>query len=131
MLRAAKRAGNPIRLAVLDHHMPEIDGEMLGQLIKSDPELSATSLVLATSFAQVGAARHFEGLGFTGYLVKPVQSTLLFEVLAMAWGYETGVIPRRGLITRHSIGEAQATARRDSDDGLAVDERIALGALAR
>jgi len=141
ILRAAARAGDPIRLMVLDHHMPEMDGETLGRLVKQDSEIRNASLILLTSMAEIGAARHFESLGFSAYLVKPVRSTILFEVLATAWAYETAALPRRGLITRHSIAEAQSAAleasqRRRTSEGDAgeevdADDCIASGSVAR
>ena len=45
-LHRANTEHDPFEIAVLDHMMPESNGEMLGDAIKSDPELRRTTLVM-------------------------------------------------------------------------------------
>ncbi|HEX2739044.1 MAG TPA: ATP-binding protein, partial [Rubrobacter sp.] len=49
MLRRASHEGDPYELAILDLHMPEMDGIELAHRIKKDPQISKTKLILLTS----------------------------------------------------------------------------------
>lgn len=81
MLRVRAIAGTPYDLAILDMQMPDLDGEMLGSYIKSDPLLQATRLIMMTSLNHGGGARNALQLGFSAYLVKPVKQSRLLDCL--------------------------------------------------
>ncbi|MEI8132625.1 MAG: PAS domain S-box protein, partial [Leptolinea sp.] len=102
-LTAAVAEGDPFQIAVLDMQMPGMDGATLGQMIKSDDQLSGTHLVLLSSLGERGDARRFEKIGFAGYLVKPLRHTDLFNVLSAALGGSG--IEIRPIVTRHSASE--------------------------
>ena len=110
-LREARTAGDPFDIAIIDMLMPEMDGEMLGRIIKSDPELKETSLVMLTSAGMRGDAARSMEIGFDAYLTKPVKPSQLFNCLATAiHGDKKATTGQRvPLITRHSIRE---TAKR-------------------
>jgi PAS domain S-box-containing protein len=84
-LRDAQQTGDPFHLAVIDSHMPEMNGEMLAHAIKSDPDLTHTVLVLLSSVRKMREARQMTEAGFSACLVKPVHETQLMDVLAAAW----------------------------------------------
>jgi len=78
----AKASGKPYTLAILDYQMPNIDGVMLAQAIKKEPELKDTKIVLLSSLAlhdknDMIAARHL----FDATLMKPIKYKLLIEVI--------------------------------------------------
>ncbi len=81
LLKIAATNGKPYDIALLDMQMPHIDGEMLGKMIKIDPEISATTLVMMTSLQDYGAAERTLESGFSAYLVKPVRQTRLMDCL--------------------------------------------------
>jgi signal transduction histidine kinase/CheY-like chemotaxis protein/HPt (histidine-containing phosphotransfer) domain-containing protein len=83
-LRAAARAGDPFRIAMLDMRMPEVDGETLGRMIKADPRLAPTLLVMLSSAGQRNDAARARLAGFDQYLIKPVRSSRLLECLKAA-----------------------------------------------
>ena len=68
---------DPFGIAILDYQMPEIDGVETARLMKKDPALSGTKLVLLTSTARRGDGRRAEDVGFAGYLVKPARPDAL------------------------------------------------------
>lgn len=68
-------------LAILDMQMPEIDGEMLGSQIKSDPALASTKLIMMTSVHRWGGAKRMAELGFSAYLIKPVKQSRLLDCI--------------------------------------------------
>lgn len=79
LLRYRAIAGTPYDLAILDMQMPRVDGEMLGQQIKTDPMLADTPLIMMTSLNQGSTARRVMQMGFSAYLVKPVRQVRLRE----------------------------------------------------
>ncbi|MBD2104888.1 response regulator [Leptolyngbya sp. FACHB-261] len=80
-LRQAAAFGNPYHIAVLDMQMPELDGASLGQLIKLDPVLHQTQLIMMTSINQPGNSRLLLEQGFSAYLVKPVKQSRLLACI--------------------------------------------------
>ena len=81
ILQAAVEEGDRYQLAILDMQMPDLDGEMLGAQIKSDPILKNLKLIMLTSLNQQGGISRVRELGFEFYLVKPVKQSRLLEVL--------------------------------------------------
>ncbi|MCX6359853.1 MAG: response regulator [Armatimonadetes bacterium] len=87
MLREALEARRPFRLAILDMHMPGIDGEELAAAIAADHDLRSTLLMMLTSLSERGAAQRLAGHGVSRCLTKPVRQAALraciLEVLEM------------------------------------------------
>ena len=71
-MRRAAAAGAPYALAILDAQMPVQDGFQMAELIRADPALKATRLLMLTSAGQRGDAQRCRELGIHGYLTKPV-----------------------------------------------------------
>ncbi|MBN1844944.1 MAG: response regulator [Sedimentisphaerales bacterium] len=84
-LRAAQHAGDPFQIAVIDHQMPDMDGQELARAIKSDPDIHHTMLVLLSPVGHMGKARQISEAGFAEYLFKPIHAAQLKEVLADIW----------------------------------------------
>jgi two-component system sensor histidine kinase/response regulator len=98
---------NPFEIAILDMHMPVMDGATLGKKIKETPDLGSTVLVMLASVGHRGDAPHMKHIGFSAYLTKPVRQSQLYDCLATISGRltnvkDTGSAP---LVTRHSIAE--------------------------
>ncbi|MFN0130668.1 MAG: response regulator [Verrucomicrobiales bacterium] len=83
-LTQARAAGDPFVIAVLDMGMPLMDGASLGRAIKGDPGLKDTRLVMCTSLGQLSSDQHWEQIGFTAALTKPVRRLELREALKTA-----------------------------------------------
>jgi signal transduction histidine kinase/CheY-like chemotaxis protein/HPt (histidine-containing phosphotransfer) domain-containing protein len=76
-------AGGNFRLAIIDAHMPDMDGFELAERIKADPLLSSAVILMLTSAGQSGDAARSRRLGVLAYLTKPVRkSELLSAILA-------------------------------------------------
>jgi CheY-like chemotaxis protein len=72
-LMSAELRTKPFEVALIDHQMPDCDGEELGRRINAaDSLLKSTRLVLLTSSGQKSDVTRFEELGFAGFLLKPV-----------------------------------------------------------
>ncbi len=80
-LERAGTAGEPYALALIDGHMPGMDGFMLAERIKRDPRTASTPLIMLTSGGQPGDVARCRQLGIASYLMKPIkQSDLLRAV---------------------------------------------------
>ncbi|MDH5602247.1 MAG: response regulator, partial [Gammaproteobacteria bacterium] len=108
-LRQGVEIGTPYRIAILDHHMPGMDGDILGEKIQADPTLNGTLLAMMASFGKRGDAKRMAEIGFTAYLTKPVKTSHLRDCLIMMLDDKCNQTSkdRRQIITRHSISEEQ------------------------
>ncbi len=105
-LREAKQANDPFRVAIISMQLTNMDGEMLGKVIKTDTTISETHLVMTTSLGKRGDAKRCEEIGFAAYFPKPVRQSDLFQALkSIIKGEE--VRTRKPIVTRHSIREKQ------------------------
>ncbi len=108
MLRAATDAATPFQLALIDYHMPSMDGEELARRIKSDPAIAQTPLILVTSIPERGDATRMLEAGFDAYLTKPVKQSHLYNAIATVMGLRQAEDPakKKTLITRHTLSES-------------------------
>ncbi|HUJ69280.1 MAG TPA: response regulator, partial [Syntrophorhabdales bacterium] len=83
-LRAARDAGDPFQVALIDMAMPDEDGESLGRSIKADPTLEKTKMIMVTSLGSFGSEEDLARIGFVGSLVKPVRRGRLYDVVEAA-----------------------------------------------
>ncbi len=81
LLRAAG-AGSPFPLAVIDAHMPGLDGFTLAERILAEPGLAGTKIVVLISGARREEADRCRNLGVFAWLTKPVAERELLEALA-------------------------------------------------
>jgi PAS domain S-box-containing protein len=73
------RAGERFDVAILDMHMPEMDGIALARAIRQLPAGATLPLVLFTSLGRREARAEDEG--FAAYLHKPIKPSQLFDAL--------------------------------------------------
>jgi len=84
-LLARRRAnGGGFDIAVLDMHMPHMDGLKLATVIRSDPALAGLRLVVLTSSYASASVRERERAGILRCVHKPIRQTELREVLGSA-----------------------------------------------
>jgi len=83
-LRQAAASGTPYALAILDWHMPEMDGLQLAGEIRSDPDLCDTRLVMLTSASAQDAGKSMDELGVDAHMNKPARPTQLRRCIAQA-----------------------------------------------
>jgi PAS domain S-box-containing protein len=76
----------PFQLAILDMHMPGMDGETLARVIKSDEKIKNTCLIMLTSLGQRPHAEHLKEKHFAAYLTKPIRHSELYYKLSTAMG---------------------------------------------
>ncbi len=83
-LERAAGEKNPYHVVLLDLQMPDRGGGEILKLIKEDPEIAATRVILLTSLTGLNDARELKQAGAETYLAKPVKQSQLFEAIANA-----------------------------------------------
>lgn len=86
MLRAASARGESYDIALLDWHMPDMDGIELARRIKDDPAIPALRLVMLSSAAFDEENAKAMQVGIHSYHNKPVKQEVLFNCLNTAVG---------------------------------------------
>jgi CheY-like chemotaxis protein/HPt (histidine-containing phosphotransfer) domain-containing protein len=109
LLQEALAKKDPYHVAILDIHLPDMDGETMGARIVTDPEFSRTKIVLMSAHGCRGDGERLARKGIAAYLPKPIRQQMLFNCLTLL---KTGVkiaaneiYPK--IITRHTITEAK------------------------
>jgi PAS domain S-box-containing protein len=82
MLREAVTAGRPFDVVLIDYVMPQKDGFVLGGEITGNPAFGKPALILVTAFDARGRAQVARDAGFSAYLLKPVEPSVLYNTLA-------------------------------------------------
>jgi signal transduction histidine kinase/DNA-binding response OmpR family regulator len=85
-LRGATRLGAPFGLAILDLHMPGMDGLQLARAIRADARYADIPLVMLSSVLLAGDAEERRHAGIHAHLVKPIRQSELFDILVTVLG---------------------------------------------
>jgi PAS domain S-box-containing protein len=102
--------GEAFPLVLIDAQMPDMDGFMLAERIKRNPNLAAATIMMLTSTGQRGDAARCRELGISAYLIKPIRQSELLDAIMTALGQPRGDGPLR-LVTRHLLREARQKLR--------------------
>lgn len=81
VLRRAVADKQPIKVALLDYHLPDGNGELLAEGIRQDPALSDTRLILLSSGPVRGELERLKTTGFAAVLPKPLRLNQLLDEL--------------------------------------------------
>jgi two-component system sensor histidine kinase/response regulator len=81
-LEHASRCGEPFELALLDFHMPEMNGLGLARAIRERPALRALHILILSSSPLEREA--FAGLDISALLTKPARQSHLYEAITAA-----------------------------------------------
>jgi signal transduction histidine kinase/CheY-like chemotaxis protein len=95
--------GDPFDLAILDMHMPEMDGITLAQKIRGHRDESTLPLIMCTSLGRNIA--DVEAVQWKAFLTKPVRQSQMFDVLAETF----------------SDGEVEGEYRKDDETAFDVE----------
>jgi PAS domain S-box-containing protein len=84
ILRRAHKDGHPFRLALLDAHMPAMDGFEVASHLKHDPHLHGTTVILLTSAGHTEDMARAKSLGAAASVAKPVKQSDLWDAIITA-----------------------------------------------
>ena len=89
-LESARVAGRAFQLAILDGHMPDVDGFAVAERIHRDPGLAAVTVMMLNSDRQAGDVARCRTLGIKRILTKPVTPSELLDAILFALGASRG-----------------------------------------
>ncbi len=104
-LIAANKAGKSFDIAIIDMHMPGMNGAELGEKIRYNSDLKDIVLILMTSIGIRGDANRFEEIGFAAYLHKPIKLSLLYNCLLMTSEKTDKTEEKKNIITQYTLSE--------------------------
>jgi signal transduction histidine kinase/DNA-binding response OmpR family regulator len=81
LLAESVRAGSTFALAIVDMHMPGMDGLQLASAIRQEPDLTETPLMMLTSTASNLTELERQASGIQRFLNKPIRRADLLRVL--------------------------------------------------
>ena len=89
LLRGAARSGAPYKVALLDWHMPGMDGLELARRIQADASIPSPHLIVLSSTGLNTNSALLEGTNIAKFLQKPVRQQQLLENLCEVMGHES------------------------------------------
>ncbi len=116
LMTRASESGAPFALAILDMHMPDMDGLALAKAIKSQPRLADTRLIMLTSAIAECPAGEREQAGIEHCVTKPVRQSELLKIIGHVLAGTRAAIP----------AQEAPTAALPAHQAAAVPGRVAL-----
>jgi PAS domain S-box-containing protein len=117
-------------LVVSDVNMPEIDGFMFAERLRSTPGLRETVIIMLTSGGRPGDIQRCEELGVAAHLMKPVKQSELLQTIGLA--LRSGIQRVRGEAEKTAVEPAALPACRILlvEDGK-TNQRLAVALLSK
>jgi two-component system sensor histidine kinase/response regulator len=85
-LKSSAKNGSPYHLAILDWHMPGMDGLQLAKAIRADSDINETHLIMLTSAGADDGGRCMDESGVEAHINKPARPGQLRKCIAKAIG---------------------------------------------
>lgn len=106
MMHWAVDEGNPFELVIMEAKEYDFLFESLGEKIHQESTFARSRMMLLTSVGKKGDARRFEDIGFSAFLSKPVEKSLLEDTIkAVLSRPESSGRDPLPIITKYSILE--------------------------
>jgi CheY-like chemotaxis protein len=80
-LAKSYKDGNPVKLLLCDHEMPEVDGFALFRLLRATEQYNDAVFVMVTSHSEPELVAAMASKGVTNFIVKPISSAILGKKL--------------------------------------------------
>ena len=114
VLREGAGAGDPFHVAFIERDLPGVDGEDLGATIRADRALDLCRTVMLSTVGRRGDVGRAAGRGFSAYLPKAMQPSVLADALREVLNRPMPGSPGEPapVVTRHSLAEARRSRTR-------------------
>jgi signal transduction histidine kinase/DNA-binding response OmpR family regulator/HPt (histidine-containing phosphotransfer) domain-containing protein len=98
--------GKPFELVIMDWKMPGMDGIEASKRIKNHKGLSKIPpIILVTAYGREEVMQQAEQVGLEGFLLKPVNSSILFDSIMQVFGE---AVPETSRVAQRHEQEAEA-----------------------
>ncbi|MEI6414233.1 MAG: PAS domain S-box protein [Pseudomonadota bacterium] len=99
-VQEADMSGEPFDLVVMDYMMPEMDGITATALMRKELDLNRMPVVvMATAYGEENVVkRAVQEAQVDGFLVKPINQSLLFESIMEAFGRSDAIGKKSGVV---------------------------------
>jgi len=125
-LARASREGHPFELAVLDFHMPEMNGIELAREIRKSPALGALRIVMLSS-SSLGQ-QDLDGLGVSATLTKPARQVAIYDAITGALTGQ-GALPAPKRVKKRSSERGQTVLLAEDNEINRMLAEVLLGDL--
>ncbi|MCF6282849.1 MAG: transporter substrate-binding domain-containing protein [Candidatus Polarisedimenticolaceae bacterium] len=99
-------AGHHYDLVLMDWQMPEMDGIEASRRIKSSTLLAnIPTIIMVTAYGREEVMQQADQVGVEGFLVKPVNPSLMFDAIARAFSSEKNITSNALLMQQQRIKE--------------------------
>jgi two-component system sensor histidine kinase/response regulator len=105
LLRSESSGTDPYRLAIIDMQMPGMDGLSLARLIKSEPAIAGTRLIILSSLGDHISDSDVAAAGVEGHLAKPIKHARLHEALSALFNRQLSSVRAEETAPRESPRE--------------------------
>ena len=106
ILEKVSKTDSPFKIAIIDAHMPGLDGFSLLEKINKHPHIQEIKTIMLTSAGMPGDAALCRKLGFSAYLTKPVNPSDLLDAIMLTLYPTKKSEEKTQLITKHSLHES-------------------------
>jgi len=140
-----KQAGDAYNIAIVDYHMPEMDGKMLAEAIRGNPAINDIVVIMLSSSPVEADASKISDTGIVAYLTKSVSEGKFFDTIAavrqlsqngtltdVITNYKSGLICNQSK-TKVSAGDTVQIFKAEvlvAEDNL-INQKVAVGALSK
>ncbi len=125
-LEQASEAKAPFALALLDCHMPEMDGFMLAAEIQRRSGLAGLPLIMLTSAGETRDCEQRRGLGISACLTKPVKQSELLHAILLTFSQSALASARPAPAARSTPLEVGRSLRILLAEDNVVNQRLAI-----
>jgi two-component system sensor histidine kinase/response regulator len=129
LLAQAEEAGFPFHLAILDMHMPKMDGLQLARAIHAQPRHADTRLMMLTSTYSNADQQTLKQAGILRHINKPIRRADLFRVVSGVLATDPSVPDEPMLDHRDVSAPAQGTVLLVEDNP--VNQQVAQAMLSK
>ncbi len=112
-LRSSAAQGHPYDVAIVDLQLLDSQEAELIPMIRGEPTLAQTKLIAMIAIDQHDSVPQLELIGISGYFIKPVRASRLFDSLMSVCGTQgcSALTPKEGIGSRMSGSGEEANTK--------------------